>query len=131
MKSSVIECLTHAGRLDRIFIGGQWVVPAGRARSVVIDPSPEEPVAGITLGSAQDVAVAVAAARRAFETWSVSSPESRAALLERVHGLILQRAESFAQLISHEMGCAISAARATQVPLAAEHVRVARDLAGS
>ena len=75
--------------------------------------------------------MAVAAARRAFATWSVSSPQSRAALLDRVHGLILERAESFAQAISQEMGCAITVARGAQVPIAAEHIRVARDLAGS
>ena len=81
------------------------------------------------MGNAQDVATAVAAARRALATWSVSSPQSRAALLDRVHGLILERAEAFAQAISQEMGCAISVARAAQVPIAAEHVRAARDLA--
>src|SRR5688572_10443586 len=131
MNSDIIERLTNDGLLDRIYIGGEWVLPAGQARSAVIDPSTEEPVADIALGSAQDVAVAVAAARRAFATWSVSSPQSRAALLDRVHGMILERAESFAQAISQEMGCAISVARAAQVPIAAEHVRVGRDLAGS
>jgi aldehyde dehydrogenase (NAD+) len=118
-------------QLDRIFIDGEWIVPAGQARSAVIDPSTEETVADIALGNAQDVAMAVAAARRAFVAWSVSSPSSRAALLDRVHGLILERAESFAQAISQEMGCAISVARASQVPVAAEHIRVARDLARS
>ena len=131
MNTSIIDRLAKAGRLDRIFIDGQWVLPAGQARSAVIDPSTEEPVAQIALGNAQDVATAVAAARRAFATWSVSLPQSRAALLDRVHGLILERAELFAQAISQEMGCAISVARAAQVPIAAEHIRVARDLAGS
>lgn len=131
MNTSIIDRLAQAGRLDRIFIDGQWVLPAGQARSAVIDPSTEEPVAQIALGNAQDVATAVAAARRAFATWSVSLPQSRAALLDRVHGLILERAELFAQAISQEMGCAISVARAAQVPIAAEHIRVARDLAGS
>jgi aldehyde dehydrogenase (NAD+) len=131
MKSSVIEHLARAGRLDRMFIGGEWVLPAGQARSAVIDPSTEEAIAEIALGSAQDVAVAVSAARRAFASWSVSSPQSRAALLDRVHGLILQRADSFAEAISLEMGAAITTARGAQVPNAAEHIRVARDLARS
>jgi aldehyde dehydrogenase (NAD+) len=131
MKSSFIEHLARAGRLDRMFIGGEWVQPAGQARSAVIDPSTEEAIAEIALGSAQDVSVAVSAARRAFVEWSVSSPQSRAALLERVHGLILQRADSFAEAISLEMGAAIATARGAQVPNAAEHIRVARDLARS
>src|SRR5207253_10056761 len=78
-----------------------------------------------------DAGAAVEAARRAFVTWSVSSPGTRAALLGRVHGLILERAELFAQAITLEMGAAIGFARATQVPVAAEHIRVARELVGS
>jgi len=131
MNISLIEQLTSAGRLDRIFIDGEWVLPAGQGRASIIDPSTEQPVAQIALGSAQDVAAAVEAARRAFATWSVSSPQSRAALLDRVHSLILERAELFAQAISLEMGAAIGFARSTQVPVAAEHIRVARDIVGS
>ena len=131
MNASVIERLTDAGHLNRIFVDGAWVLPAGQERGFVIDPSTEEAVAEIALGNTQDTAVAVAAARQAFTTWSVSSPQSRAALLGRVHSLILKRAELFAQAISLEMGAAIASARSAQVPLAAEHIRVARDLAES
>ncbi|MGJ7498665.1 hypothetical protein ACSFA8_26915 [Variovorax sp. RT4R15] len=45
MNTAIIERLANDGRLDRIFIGGDWVLPAGQARSAVIDPSTEEPVA--------------------------------------------------------------------------------------
>jgi aldehyde dehydrogenase (NAD+) len=131
MSSPIIERLASAGRLDRIYIDGEWVLPAGKARSAVIDPSTEEAIAEVALGSAQDVAAAVDAARRAFVTWSVSSPRGRASILDRVHSLILERAESFAQVISREMGSAISMARTAQVPVAAEHIRVARDLVDS
>ncbi|MEO6276323.1 aldehyde dehydrogenase family protein [Roseateles sp.] len=131
MNFPIVEHLANAGCLDRVFIDGEWRLPVGRARSAVIDPSTEQAVAEIALGNAQDVDTAVAAARRAFATWSVSSADRRAALLDRVHGLILERAELFAQAISLEMGAAISVARSTQVPVAAEHIRVARDLAGS
>ncbi len=127
MSSAIVERLKSAGRLDRVFIDGEWVLPQGQARSALIDPSTEEPVAEIALGTTQDVAAAVAAARRAFAAWSVSSVQSRASLLDRVHALILERAEVFAQAISLEMGAAIGFARSTQVPVAAEHIRVARD----
>ncbi|WP_240364497.1 aldehyde dehydrogenase family protein, partial [Pseudomonas syringae] len=70
----------------------------------------------------------VAAARAAFAGWSGSSPHARAQVIGRIHELILERKEQLAQAISLEMGASISSARAMQVPLAAEHVRVARDL---
>lgn len=131
MNSSIVERLRSAGRLDRAFIDGEWVMPHGQACAAVIDPSTEEPLAEIALGTVQDVDAAVAAARRAFATWSVNSAQSRALLLDRVHALILERAELFAQAISLEMGAAIGFARSTQVPSAAQHIRVARDNARS
>jgi aldehyde dehydrogenase (NAD+) len=129
MKSAVVERLASAGHLDRAFIGGEWVRPAGQGRAAVIDPSTEKAVAEIALGSAHDVAAAVGAARAAFAAWSVSAIASRVALLDRAHRLVLERAELFAQAISLEMGAAIGMARGAHVPSAAEHLRVARDIA--
>ena len=67
MNSSIIEHLRSAGRLDRMFVGGEWVMPETQARSYVVHPSTEEPVGEIALGSARDVAAAVAASRRGFD----------------------------------------------------------------
>lgn len=126
-RTSILERLGGADRLNRAFIDGRWVPPHGTERAAIVDPSTEEAVAEIALGDAKDVALAVEAARRAFATWSVSAPKHRAAVLDRIHALILERAEEFAQAISLEMGAAISFARGTQVPVAAQHIRVARD----
>lgn len=131
LDTRILERLAGDGRLDRLFIDGAWVLPAGQERSAVVDPSTEEVIAEIALGNAQDVDVAVAAARRAFAAWSAHAPQQRAALLDRVHALVLERAEAFAQAISQEMGCALGVARTAQVPVAAEHLRVARDLAAN
>lgn len=125
--TSPIAHLSNADRLDRMFIGGEWTLPEPLTRTAVVDPSTEESVAEIALGSKTDVDTAVAAARRAFAGWAATSSENRARLLDRVHALILERAELFAQALSLEMGAAISYARTAQVPLAAEHIRVARD----
>ena len=131
MTSPLIERLASAGLLDRLFIDGEWVLPTGSARASVIDPSTEQAVAQIALGTAHDAAAAVAAARRAFGRWSATPAPGRADVLDRVHRLLLERAEWFAQAISLEMGAALAAARSAHVPFAAEHVRVARDLAAS
>jgi hypothetical protein len=85
ISTSLISRLPSAARLDRNYIGGECVLPAGQAQSAVIDPSTEETVAETAPGNAQDVAVAVAEALRAFAAWSGSSPQSRAAPLDRVH----------------------------------------------
>ncbi|WP_434697769.1 aldehyde dehydrogenase family protein [Pseudomonas sp. Z1-14] len=113
---------------QRFYINGGWSAPASPASLPVVNPATEEVVAQVASGSAEDIDRAVAAARAAFAGWSATSTASRALLLGKIHELILERKEAFAQAISLEMGSAIAAARAMQVPLAAEHVRVARDL---
>jgi aldehyde dehydrogenase (NAD+) len=122
-----IAHLIASGNLDRMFVGGIWREPSGRARAAVINPATEEQVAEIALGNAADVDLAVTAARSAFVSWSGTPVEERVALLRRIHALLLERSELFARAISLEMGSAISAARAAQVPFAAEHVRVAAE----
>ena len=124
---SPVTHLMQAGRLDRFFIDGDWSVPDGGDRFAVVCPSTEDRLCEIPLGSARDSDRAASAARRAFERWSTTSPQERAALLDRVHALILERAELFATALAMEMGAPIGYARAAHVPLAAEHIRVARD----
>lgn len=115
----------------QFYINGAWVAPAVPASLPVINPATEAVVAQVACGSAEDVERAVAAARAAFAGWSATPAEARAQVLGRIHTLILERQELLAQAISLEMGAAIGSARSMQVPLAAEHVRVARDLLGS
>ncbi|PBP63966.1 aldehyde dehydrogenase family protein, partial [Pseudomonas syringae] len=112
----------------KLYIDGGWSAPLDPVSIAVITPATEEVVAHVASGSAADVDRAVAAARAAFAGWSGTSPHARVQIIGRIHELILERKEQLAQAISLEMGAAISSARAMQVPLAAEHVRVARDL---
>ena len=125
--SDPIRHLTEAGHLGRFYIGGAWCEPEGRDRTSVVNPATEAVIANIALGSEADVERAVRAARRAFAGWSRTAPAERGALLTRVHALVLERSELIAQALSTEMGAAIAYARSAQVPLAAEHIRVARE----
>ncbi|MEW5621952.1 aldehyde dehydrogenase family protein [Pseudomonas putida] len=112
----------------KLYINGNWSAPAVPTSVPVVNPANETVAAQVASGSAKDVDRAVAAARAAFPGWSATSAESRALIIGKIYDLILERKEVLAQAISLEMGAAISSARAMQVPLAAEHVRVARDL---
>ena len=111
-----IAHLSASGHLDQIFVDGCWRAPHGGGRASVIDPASEAEVAQIALGDGEDVDSAVAAARRAFDGWSNTPVDGRVALLRRIHALLLDRADLFARAISLEMGSAITAARAAQVP---------------
>lgn len=123
--ASSIDHLLQSGRLEQTFIDGQWHAIETNDYLAVIDPSTEAVVGQLALCNTKHVDLAVAAAKGAFVSWSQCSVNERVALLTRIHQLLLERTEIFAQAISLEMGAAINYARSAQVPLAAEHVRVA------
>ncbi|MBB4840451.1 aldehyde dehydrogenase (NAD+) [Sphingomonas kyeonggiensis] len=97
------------------FIGGEWVDSVGGTRHEVINPATEEAVTEITLGSEADVDKAVAAARKAFESFSRTSVEERVALIEAILVEYKKRAGDMAEAISLEMGAPISLAKTAQV----------------
>lgn len=123
-----LEHLTAKNRLNAFFIDGQWVPASGTAKGAVTNPANETVIAHIALGNAQDVDKAVAAARKAFASWSRTTPEYRAELLTRLIAILEERSELFAQCLTLEMGAAIGYARTAQVPLAIAHVKTARDV---
>jgi aldehyde dehydrogenase (NAD+) len=97
------------------YIDGAWVDSEGGARHEVINPATEAPTAEITLGSAADVDKAVAAARKAFESFSCTSVDDRIALIERILEAYKTRAADMAEAISLEMGAPLSLAKTAQV----------------
>ena len=64
--------------LDRrqFYIDGEWVDPSTTNDFDVIDPSTEQPVAVISLGSEADTDAAVAAAKAAFPSWAATPVEA-------------------------------------------------------
>ncbi|GAA0756087.1 aldehyde dehydrogenase family protein [Ideonella azotifigens] len=122
-QQAIVDCVNP----QRFYIDGAWQQAEAPASFDVVNPATECVLGQIAMGNAHDVDRAVAAARRAFPGFAGTSVEARAALLERIHALMLQRADELALALSLEMGVACTYARAAQVPLAAEHVRVARE----
>jgi len=112
----------------QFYIDGRWVDPTEARPFEVIDPSSEEPIARIALGSAKDVDLAVAAARRAFESFSETTPEERIALLEAIVGVYQKRFEELAQTISSEMGAPLGLARAAQAATGLAHLSQAIEI---
>jgi len=107
------------------YIDGKWVDSEGGTPHKVINPATEEPVTEIVLGTAADVDTAVAAARRAFESFSRTSVEERIALLEAITAEYKNRAGDLAEAISLEMGCPISMAKTAQVGSGIGHLLAA------
>ncbi|WP_185267848.1 aldehyde dehydrogenase family protein [Halopseudomonas xiamenensis] len=109
----------------QFYINGQWVEPKGDRTVDVINPATEEVVATIALGNKEDVNIAVAAARKAFESYSQTSREERIALLERVLEIFQRRSDEFAKAISLEMGAPAKLSKYAQAPSGTGHFAAA------
>ena len=97
------------------YIDGKWVDSIGGTRHEVINPATEEPVTAITLGTKADVDAAVAAARRAFASFSQTTREERLALLGRIVEEYKKRTPDLAVAMAEEMGAPVSFAGTAQV----------------
>jgi acyl-CoA reductase-like NAD-dependent aldehyde dehydrogenase len=110
----------------RFYIDGKWVEPAAPRKLDVINPATEAVAGVISLGSRADVDRAVAAAQRAFETFSRTSREERLALFGRILEVYKNRLDDMALAISEEMGAPLATiARPMQAPAGLGHFQVA------
>lgn len=110
----------------QMYIGGRFVNSQSGETFETVDPSSSRVLARVPRGAAADAALAVQAARDAFDSgpWRHQmSPSERSRLLWRLADLIEQHADEFAQLDSLDNGKPYSAALADDVPLAVEHLR--------
>ncbi len=98
----------------KFYIDGAWVDPVVPAKLDVINPATEEAYTQISIGTKADVDKAVAAAKRAFKTFSLVSHADRVALLKRILEIYNERFEDIAQAVSDEMGAPIGFARDAQ-----------------
>ena len=106
----------------QFYIDGKWVNPTKVRDFEVINPASEEPIATISLGGASDVDKAVAAAKKAFESYSETTVEERLGLLRRIIEVYKAKSAEMAETISQEMGCPISLSRAAQAPAGLGHL---------
>ncbi|BBP99842.1 aldehyde dehydrogenase [Burkholderia sp. SFA1] len=108
--------------LQQFYIDGEWVEPSGNARLPVIDPSTEETIGEVALGDTHDADRAVAAARRAFASYSQTPVDARAALLRRLLDAYLARYDEMADVIMREIGAPAKLSHAWQAALGKRHI---------
>jgi phenylacetaldehyde dehydrogenase len=106
----------------RMLIDGQWAQARHGRTLEVYDPALGEVIDRVPAGDAEDVELAVAAARRAFEDsdWSRLTASERGRLIWRVGDLILEHADELAEIESLDNGKPLGVARVADVPLAAD-----------
>ncbi len=99
--------------MPSLFIDGEWVASGDGTCSPVIDPSDASLVTEVDVATDDQVTAAIAAARRAFDDtdWPRRPTGERAALLDRVAGLLDRDREELAREESVNTGKALRESR--------------------
>ena len=109
--------------LSKFYIAGEWVNPVSDNMMPVLNPATEEQIGTVALGNTADVDNAVAAAKSAFNSFSLMSKADRLGLLNELKRLTEKRFEDLAQAMRMEMGAPITMARDAQADAAIGHLQ--------
>jgi aminobutyraldehyde dehydrogenase len=114
-------------------IGGKLVLGEGEPVDV-LDPATESLIARVPQASRSQVNQAVAAAARAFEAWSRTTPQQRSAALLTLADRIEREADAFARIESLDCGKPLARVIADEMPATVDVPRffagAARSLSG-
>ena len=97
------EAFTATAEIGHYIAGRVVASPAGR-RQAVYNPATGAVARELVLGTEQDVAAAVAAAKAAFPAWADTPPIRRARVLNAFLGLLNEHRDTLAAMITAEHG---------------------------
>ncbi len=86
------------------YIDGKWVASSGLEFLPVLNPATNETLANVPISTKEDVDVAVAAAKKAFNSWRNVPVPKRARVFFSYHNLLTKNHEELARLIVLENG---------------------------
>ncbi|MFH8249045.1 aldehyde dehydrogenase [Microbacterium sp. B2969] len=91
---------------ERVYINGEWVLPAGGSTLAVIDATTEEAFYRTAETTPADMDAAIAAARDAFDNspWPFMEPVERAVYLRRIAERLRERAQEAATFWTRQTG---------------------------
>ncbi len=112
----------------QFYIDGAWVDPVESKELKVINPATEEVAGVISMGSRQDVDRAVTAARRAFDSYSRTTPAERLALMERILAAYKAHYDEIAQAMTIEMGAPMTLSKGAQTRIGVGHISAMIDV---
>ena len=107
----------------KLLIGGEWVAAKDDATFEVFDPATGDRLTKCADASACDIDRAVKAAQAAFNTWSKTSADHRAALLLKAADIIEAHAHELAEIETRDNGKPIRETSLVDVPLSVDHFR--------
>ena len=103
-----------------LYIDGAWV--KGDGTLPVTDPATGSVIAEVATAGEKECDAAIAAADRAFKTWSKTAPRVRAEILRKAFELMIAESDNLAKIISMENGKVFTDAKG-EIAYAAEFFR--------
>jgi succinate-semialdehyde dehydrogenase/glutarate-semialdehyde dehydrogenase len=95
----------------RLLIDNEWVDAASGRTLPVLNPATGAPIGKVAHAGTVDLDRALAAAQRGFEAWRKVSAHERSALMRKAAGLLRERADTIARLLTQEQGKPLVEAR--------------------
>jgi acyl-CoA reductase-like NAD-dependent aldehyde dehydrogenase len=108
------------------FIDGEWVAGGGEEITVT-NPDTGDAVGSVSAATSDQIDLAVASARKAFESWRRTPVLERVEICRRAYDICMERAEEIAVLITRETGKTIRESREEMVEYTADHFRRAAE----
>jgi len=107
----------------QLLIDGKWVNSVSGKKFATVNPRTEETICEVQEADKADVDIAVAAARKAFKTWSVTDGSARRDLILKLASLIERDAAKLAEVESKDNGKAVGVAQGVDIGLAVKCFR--------
>ena len=114
---------TTAVKRYQMFVGGQWTDATGGETQAVVNPATGEVMAEVPKATEADVERAVAAARKAFESWGETTPRERSELLLKLADALIEHGDEFGDLESENVGKPRALFMSEELPVCADHLR--------
>ncbi|MCG7389648.1 NAD-dependent succinate-semialdehyde dehydrogenase [Pantoea sp. ACRSB] len=94
-----------------LFINGQWLTAEDRDTSAVINPASGATLGRLPLATNEDLNQALIIAHDSFDVWRHTVPDERARIMKKAAGLMRDRAEHIATLMTLEEGKPLAESR--------------------
>lgn len=91
-------------KADKIYINGEFVTPHGTEIMPIINPSDNTKIGEVMLADETDALNAIAAAKKAFQTFSKTTVPERIIYLERLKNAVQKRQQDLTNIMIEEYG---------------------------
>jgi 1-pyrroline dehydrogenase len=107
----------------QMFVNGEWVNSSDGGTRDVINPATGAVMASVQEGTAEDANRAVAASKKAFETWYDSTPKDRQLALLKLADRIEEHGEAIIKLEAENVGKPYSVTMSEELPPIVDNLR--------